>query len=87
MSSGIDQLIITNPYNEPEKHWLYDRESQEFQLKEGRRKSGYWKQSEQKLDENDPGEFVEIDLVNKIRPRAKKWRESGYPNVSPTTKR
>ena len=28
MSSGIDQLIITNPYNEPEKHWLYDRESQ-----------------------------------------------------------
>jgi len=87
MSSGIDQLIITNPYNEPEKHWLYDRESQEFKLKEGRRKSGYWKQSEQKLDENDPGEFVEIDLVNKIRPRVKKWRESGYPNVSPTTKR
>jgi type III restriction enzyme len=87
MSSGIDQLIITNPYNEPDKHWLYDRESQEFKLKDGRRKSGYWKQSEQKLDENDPGEFVQIDLVNKIRPRVKKWRESGYPNVSPTTKR
>ena len=87
MSSGIDQLIINNPYNEPEKHWLYDRESQEFKLKEGRRKSGYWKQSEQKLDENDPGEFVEINLVNKIRPRVKKWRDSGYPNVSPTTKR
>lgn len=87
MSSGIDQLIITNPYNEPEKHWLYDRESQQFTLKDGRRKSGYWKQSEQKLDENDPGEFVQIDLVNKIRPRVKKWRESGYPNVSPTTKR
>ena len=61
MSSGIDQLIITNPYNEPEKHWLYDRESQQFTLKDGRRKSGYWKQSEQKLDENDPGEFVQID--------------------------
>ena len=57
MSSGIDQLIITNPYNEPEKHWLYDRESQEFKLKKKERKSGYWKQSEQKLDENDPGEF------------------------------
>ena len=51
MSSGIDQLIINNPYSEPEKHWLYDRESQEFKLTEGRRKSGYWKQSEQKLDE------------------------------------
>lgn len=87
MSSGIDQLIITSPYDEPKKHWLYDRESQEFELKEGRRNSGYWKQSEQKLDENDPGEFIEIELVNKIRPRVSKWRESGYPNVSPTTKR
>jgi type III restriction enzyme len=87
MNSGIDQLIISNPYKEPEKHWLYERESQEFKLYDGRRKSGYWRQSEQKLDENDPGEFVEIDLVNKIRPRIKKWRELGYPNVSPTTKR
>jgi type III restriction enzyme len=42
----------------------------------------------QKLDENDPGEFIEIDLVNKLRPRVKKWRESSnYPNVTPTTKR
>ena len=23
MSSGIDQLIITNPYNEPEKHFWH----------------------------------------------------------------
>tara|TARA_B100000886_G_scaffold220059_1_gene152861 strand:- start:1634 stop:4321 length:2688 start_codon:yes stop_codon:yes gene_type:complete len=87
MSTGIDQLIISNPYKEPEMHWSYDRVSQEFKLIEGRRKSGYWKQSEQKLDENDPGEFLEIDLVNRIRPRVKKWRESGYPNVSAPTKR
>lgn len=87
MSSGIDQLIINNPYDEPNRHWSYDRESQEFQLHKGRRKSGYWKQSVQRLNENDPGEFVEIELVNRIRPRVKKWRDSGYPNVSPTTKR
>ena len=47
MSSGIDQLIINSPYLEPNKHWLYNRETQEFKLENGRRKSGYWKQSEQ----------------------------------------
>ena len=87
MSGIIDQLIINSPYKEPEKHWLYNRENQSFELKDGRRKSGYWKQSDQKLEHNDPGEFIEIELVNKIRPRVKKWRESGYPNVSPTTSR
>jgi type III restriction enzyme len=87
MSAVIDKLIINNPYREPEKHWLYDRQSLSFNLKDGRRQSGYWKQSDQKLDENDPGEFIEIELVNRIRPRVKKWRDAGYPNVTPTTKR
>ena len=87
MSSVIDQLIINNPYLEPKKHWLYNRETKEFKLESGRRKSGYWKQSEQRLDENDPGQFIEIDLVNRIRPRVKKWKSSGYPNISPTTKK
>jgi len=83
----IDQLIINNPYEEPKKYWLYNRETKSFELKNGRRKSGYWKKSDQKLDESDPGKFIEIDLVNRIRPRVKKWREENYPNVTPTTKR
>ena len=87
MSVFIEKLIINEPYKEPQRHWLYDRNLKEFTLREGRRKSGYWKKSEKKLDLNDPGEYVTIDLVNKIRPRIKKWREEGYPNVSPTTKR
>ena len=87
MSVFIEKLIINEPYKEPQRHWLYDRNLKDFILREGRRKSGYWKKSEKKLDLNDPGEYVTIDLVNKIRPRIKKWREGGYPNVSPTTKR
>ena len=31
----IDQLIINNPYEEPESHWLYIRESQSFERKSG----------------------------------------------------
>ena len=83
----IDQLILNNPYIEPSQHWLYNTTTQEFNLQNGRRDSGYWKQSEKKIDQNDPGEFIKIDLVNKIRPRVQKWREDGYPNVSIVTKR
>ena len=72
MSKVINQLIVNNPYKEPEKYWLYKRNDQSFELINGRRKSGYWKKSEQKLDQNDPGEFIEIELVNRIRPRVKK---------------
>ena len=62
MSKVIDKLIINTPYEEPKKYWLYKRENQSFELIEGRRKSGYWKKSDQKLDESDPGEFIEIAI-------------------------
>jgi len=87
-SKSIDQLIINNPYEEPKEHWLYIRESQSFERKTGRRKSGYWRAtSRNRGDSEDPGEFIEIPLVNKIRPRVKEWREKGYPNVTGVTKR
>ena len=36
---------------------------------------------------DDPGHFVEIPLVNLIRPRVRAWREAGYPGVTGITKR
>ena len=27
MAGSIDQLIVNAPYEEPERHWRYDRES------------------------------------------------------------
>ncbi|MBU1912863.1 MAG: DEAD/DEAH box helicase family protein, partial [Candidatus Omnitrophica bacterium] len=84
----IDRLIINSPYEEPKQHWLYIRETQEFELKDGRRQSGYWR-STAKTAQNfdDPGEFVSIELVNKIRPRVKQWKENGYPNVTGVTQK
>ncbi len=87
-SKAIDQLIINNPYEEPKEYWLYIRESQSFERKQGRRKSGYWRATTRnRQDGEDPGEFIEIPLVNKIRPRVKDWSEKGYPNVTGVTKR
>ncbi|MEW6615327.1 MAG: BPTD_3080 family restriction endonuclease [Thermodesulfobacteriota bacterium] len=84
----IDTLIINNPYEEPKQYWKYIRETQEFELLDGRRDSGYWKATQRTAKNvDDPGEFVTIDLVNIIRPRVRKWRVAGYPNCTGTTRK
>ena len=83
----IDHLIINSPYEEPKQYWSYDRESRTFDQKEGRRPAGYVIASQSSKAFDDPGIFVEIPLVNQIRPRVKAWREAGYPGVTGITKR
>ena len=85
--STIDRLIINSPYEEPARHWRYERETRLFSLEDGRRPAGYVVASESSKAFDDPGIFVEIPLVNQIRPRVKAWREAGWPGVSSITKR
>jgi len=85
--SNIDRLIINSPYIEPQKYWSYDSSTHLFDLLDGRRPAGYVIASERSKTFDDPGVFVEIPLVNKIRPRIKQWRENGYPGVSGITRR
>jgi len=86
-STTIDRLIINSPYAEPVRHWRYERETRTFDLVEGRRPAGYVVASGESKAFDDPGIFVEIPLVNQIRPRVKAWREAGYPGVTAITKR
>ena len=83
----IDRLIVNSPYEEPCQHWRYERTTKLFDLEEGRRPAGYVVASGESKAFDDPGIFMEIPLVNQIRPRVKKWREAGYPGVSAITKR
>ena len=83
----IDQLIISSPYEEPAEHWSYRRERQIFFRKAGRRPAGYLISTEGSRSFDDPGHFVEIPLVNRIRSRVRAWREAGYPGTSGITKR
>ncbi len=83
----IDHLIINSPYEEPKHYWSYDRESRTFDQKTGRRPAGYVIASQSSKAFDDPGIFVEIPLVNQIRPRVKAWREAGYSGVTGITKR
>ena len=83
----IDRLIINSPYEEPAQHWSYNRERRAFSLADGRRPAGYVVASGASQAFDDPGEFVEIPLVNQIRPRVSAWREAGYPGVTGITRR
>jgi type III restriction enzyme len=83
----IDKLIINSPYEEPQQYWGYDRQTRLFELREGRRPAGYVIASEQSKSFDDPGIFIEIQLVNQIRPRVQQWREEKYPGASGITKR
>ena len=83
----VDRLIINSPYEEPKYHWHYDRQTRTFELVEGRRPAGYVVATPGSKSFDDPGIFVEIPLVNQIRPRVKAWREAGYPGVTAITKR
>ena len=83
----IDRLIINSPYEEPQQYWRYNRETRTFDLVKGRRPAGYVVATPGSKSFDDPGIFVEIPLVNQIRPRVKAWREAGYPGVTSITKR
>jgi type III restriction enzyme len=86
-TATIDQLIISSPYDEPTEHWRYDRETRRFTREPGRRPAGYVRASDASKSFDDPGEFVELPLVNKIRPRVDTWRSADYPGASGITRR
>ena len=69
------------------RHWRYHRETRVFTREPERRPAGYVRASETSRSFDDPGIFVELPLVNQIRPRVKAWREAGYPGATGITKR
>ncbi len=86
MMSCIKNLIICGPYKAPSKHWRYNRSKRRFELVPGRRPAGFLIASPDSKAFDDPGEFRELELVNRIRDRVDAWRESGYPGVTTVTK-
>ena len=87
MAKNIDKLIINSPHEEPYHYWFYDRENRDFHIRDGRRPAGYLMATPNSQAFDDPGIFIEIDIVNKIRPRVTAWREAGYPGVTGITQR
>ena len=81
-----NHLIINSPYEKPGQHLKYIRETRKFELVERRRPAGYVVASEHSDSFDDPGHFIELDEVNKIRERVDEWRDRGYPGITSITK-
>jgi len=62
----IDRLIINSPYEEPSRHWHYDRQTRSFELREGRRPAGYVVASPESKSFDDPGKFIEIPWLTRF---------------------
>ena len=86
MTTTTDHLIINSPYERPEQYLKYIRETRRFELVEGRRPAGYVVASEASASFDDPGIFIELPSVNRIRKRVDKWRREGYPGITSVTK-
>jgi type III restriction enzyme len=86
MTKTTDHLIICNPYEKPKQHLSYNREIRKFELVEGRRRAGYIVASEASQAFDDPGHFIPLEEVNKIRERVDRWRDAGYPGITTVTK-
>lgn len=87
MAGKIDQLIVNSPFERPAVHWVYERETQQFKLEDGRRPAGYVVATEDSQSFDDPGIFVPLPTVNAIRERVDEWRSKGYPGTTGITKR
>ena len=86
MDAKIKQVIINSPYDEPNQYWRYNRDRKDFDLTEGRRPSGYFV-AKKNSKNDDEGVFIELELVNRIRPRVREWRMNDYPEVTDMTRR
>lgn len=86
MTKTSDHLIICSPYEMPKYHLSYNREIRKFEVVEGRRRAGYIVATEDSKAFDDPGQFIPLQEVNKIRQRVDKWRDQGYPGITTVTK-
>ncbi len=85
----VEQPILCNPYEEPNKHWIYDTLTGEASQFPERRRAGYWyktvRTGSQQL-ELFQEDWDDLPLVNALRDDVKRWRDANYRNATPVTR-
>jgi type III restriction enzyme len=86
----VDKPIICNPYEEPNDHWIYDKETGAASRAGRRRPAGYWYKTDRtggrQLDLFAEEERDDLPLVNMLRAEVRRWRESGYRGATNVTR-
>jgi type III restriction enzyme len=93
----IQNPIINSPFVEPVRHFRFDEEGITDQIVEERRISSYFvpiaqpkkkgKDKQQTFEDWTADRIEENATVNFIRQRVNIWREGGYQDVTPVTRR
>jgi type III restriction enzyme len=87
--------VLNSPYEEPERHFVFDKDGITDQIAETRRLSSYFlpippakKKGGQTVVQGDwLGERIETnDFVNRIRARMEAWRGLGRPGITAVTR-
>ena len=87
MPTAIDRLVVNWPFMGPSRHWRYDRDRLEFKLEESRWPSGYIVATKAATTDGDPGDFVPLPLVSRIRKRVTDWRAAEWPGATGVARR
>ena len=85
--SSIDRLIINKPYEEPKKHWKYNREKREFSREPGRRPAGYLIASGDSKTFDDPESSLQSPWSTRFARGSRRGVRPGIPGVTSITKR
>src|SRR5439155_13727228 len=79
----VDRPILCNPYEEPNDHWIHDKETGTASRAGRRREASYWYKTERtgsaQMSLLAEEERDDLPLVNLLREDVRKWREAGYP--------
>ena len=86
----VEQPILCSPYDEPNRHWIYDTNTGEAVKNPGRREAGYWYKTQRtgsvQLSLFQEEERDDLPLVNALRADVKRWRETNYRNATVVTR-
>ena len=86
----VDRPILCNPYEEPDDHWIYDKNSGAASHASRRREASYWYKTERtgsaQMSLLAEEERDDLPLVNALREDVRKWRQAGYPGATNVTR-
>ncbi|MFG3679333.1 BPTD_3080 family restriction endonuclease [Micromonospora chalcea] len=91
----IDNPIINSPYRRPNRHFAFDGDGITDRIEDRRRPSSFFipvPRPRKRGQQLELQVFTEDDIkpnkqVNDVRERVDAWREAGWPNVTPVTRR
>lgn len=98
----IENPVINSPFEEPKRHFKFNARGITEEIAEGRRRSEYFMPFPKPKKRSGEAQTAEVQMqfelpdrdlreanafINSVRTQVTVWRNSGYPGVTPTTRR